>query len=84
MKTGFENRQKNNTENPAYKPKDGKNAPWDFRCPQYDQRSSYFVKAGRDFGVAKCQPIGHEGGPKQRVDCLPYGKVKTLNVREKY
>lgn len=59
-------------------PKNGKNSPWDFRCPQYDQRSSNFVNAGTHYGVGINQPIGHEGNPKSRVDVLPYGRVNTM------
>ncbi len=65
------------------KPKDGKNSPWDFRCPQYDQRSSNFVNAGTHYGVGINQPVGHEGNPKQRVDVLPIGRVQTMRVDEK-
>ena len=57
------------------KPKDGKKSPWDFRCPQYDQRSSNFVNAGTHYGVGINQPVGHKGNPKSKVDALPYGRV---------
>ena len=56
---------------PADKPKDGKNSPWDFTCPQYDQRSSRFVNAGTDYGVGHANPMGHDGNPKQSVSTLP-------------
>lgn len=62
------------------KPVDGKNSPWDFRCPQYDQRSSNFINAGTHYGVAHRQPVGHKGNPKATVDVLPQGKVKTMVV----
>lgn len=65
------------------KPEDGKNSPWDFRCPQYDQRSSSFVNAGTHYGVGHRQPVGHEGDPKQRVSTMPFGKVNTMRVDEK-
>ena len=64
-------------------PKDGKNSPWDFRCPQYDQRTSSFINAGTNFGVGVKQPVGHEGNPKERVDCLPMGRVNTMRSDEK-
>jgi hypothetical protein len=64
------------------KPKDAKNSPWDFRCPQYDQRSSNFVNAGTHYGIARNQPVGHEGNPKVRVDVLPFGRVDTMRVDE--
>jgi len=64
------------------KPKDGLKSPWDFRCPQYDQRSSNFINAGTHYGIGINQPVGHEGDPKQKVPCLPFGKVKTMRVDE--
>lgn len=60
---------------PEDKPKDGKNSPWDFRCPQYDQRSSREINAGTNYGVGYRNPVGHANNPKQYVDTLPYGKV---------
>lgn len=65
------------------KPKDGKNSPWDYRCPQYDQRSSNFVNAGTHYGVGLRQPVGHDGDPKQVVDVLPFGRVKIMRVDER-
>lgn len=64
------------------KPIDGKNSPWDYRCPQYDQRSSNFINAGTHYGVGINQPVGHKGDPKQRVDVMPFGRVKTMEVDE--
>ncbi len=64
------------------KPKDGKNSPWDFRCPQYDQRSSNFINAGTHYGVGINQPVGHPGNPKERVPVLPFGRVNTLRDDE--
>ena len=63
-------------------PKNGKNSPWDFRAPQYDQRSSNFINAGTHYGVGINQPIGHTGNPKQRVPVLPYGRVNTMRNDE--
>jgi hypothetical protein len=63
-------------------PKDGQKSPWDFRCPQYDQRSSCFVNAGTHYGVGHTQPVGHEGNPKQFVAVLPQGKVNTMRIDE--
>jgi hypothetical protein len=65
------------------KPENGKNSPWDFRCPQYDQRSSCFVNAGTHYGTGINQPVGHLGKPKSKVDCLPMGRVNTMRVDEK-
>lgn len=64
------------------KPVDGKKSPWDFRCPQYDQRSSNFVNAGTHYGVGINQPIGHQGNPKQRVDVMPFGNPQTMRSDE--
>jgi len=52
--------------------------PWDFRCPQYDQRSSNFVNAGTHYGVGHRQPVGHEGNPKSEVAALPRTRRNTL------
>lgn len=67
---------------PVDYPKDGKNSPWDFTCPQYDQRSSNFVNAGTNYGIGINQPVGHKGNPKQRVDVLPFGRPSTMRVDE--
>jgi hypothetical protein len=76
--SGFKDPIKIRKQRPEDKPKDGKNSPWDFRCPQYDQRSSNFVNAGTHYGVGHAQPVGHEGNPKQKADTLPMGRVKTM------
>ena len=65
------------------KPKDAFNSPWDFRCPQYDQRSSNFVNAGTHYGVGHKNPVGHLSQPKQRVDTMPFGRPETMRVDEK-
>lgn len=77
-KSGFADPARIKKQEPKDQPKDGKNSPWDFRCPQYDQRSSNFVNAGTHYGSGIKQPIGHEGNPKMRVDTLPYGRVNTM------
>tara|TARA_R110000868_G_scaffold121883_4_gene323357 strand:- start:7270 stop:7524 length:255 start_codon:yes stop_codon:yes gene_type:complete len=78
MKTGFKDPTAIKNQRPEDKPKDGKNSPWDFTCPQYDQRTSNFVNAGTHYGVGHRQPVGHQNDPKQRVDTLPFGRVSTL------
>lgn len=83
MKTGFKDPISIKNQKPMDKPKDGKKSPWDFTCPQYDERSSCFVNAGTHYGVGHNQPVGREGIPKQRVDVLPYGRPNTLEVDEK-
>jgi len=82
MKSGFKDPIAIKKQNPMDKPKDGKKSPWDFTCPQYDQRSSCFVNAGTHYGVGHAQPVGHEGNPRSKVECLPYGRVKTMEVDE--
>ncbi len=78
----FADPDKIKSQRPEDKPKDGKNSPWDFRCPQYGQRSSCFVNAGTNYGVGHKQPVGHQGNPKQRVDTMPFGRVETMRVDE--
>lgn len=65
-------------QNPKCKPEDGVKSAWDFRCPQYDQRTGNFVNAGTHYGVGHKQPIGHEGNPKQTVDVLPQSRRNTM------
>jgi hypothetical protein len=77
-KSGFADPAMIKDENPKCKPKDGFKSPWDFRCPQYDQRSSNFVNAGTHYGVGFNQPIGHKGDPKPMVDVLPRTRMNTL------
>jgi hypothetical protein len=63
--------------------KDGKNSPWDYRCPAYDQRTSNFINAGTHYGVGVNQPVGHTGNPRSKVPSLPYGRINTLRDDEK-
>lgn len=82
MKSGFSDPIEIKKQKPKDEPKDGKNSPWDFRCPQYDERSSCFVNAGTHYGVGHKQPVGHTGNPKSEVPTLPcnrYG-VKTMSL----
>lgn len=81
--TGFSDPIKIKEQRELDQPKDGKNSPWDFRCPQYDQRSSNFINAGTHYGTGRNQPVGHKGTPKQRVDVMPFGHVTTMRVDEK-
>jgi len=77
-KSGFADPDRIKDQNPKDKPVDGKGVEWDFRCPQYDQRSSNFINAGTHYGVGIRQPIGHKGNPKQTVDVLPQTRRDTL------
>jgi len=63
------------------KPVDGKNSPWDFRCPQYDQRSSNFVNAGTHYGVGRNQPVGHSGNPATSASTLPQDRRNVTTMR---
>lgn len=83
MKSGFKDPISIKSQKPKDKPIDGKNSPWDFTCPQYDQRSSCFVKAGTDYGVGHKQPVGHKANPEMRANTLPFGRISTMKVDEK-
>jgi hypothetical protein len=76
-KSGFHDPIAIKEQNPKDKPVDGVGIEWDFRCPQYDQRSSNFVNAGTHYGVGHRQPVGHAGNPKMDVPCLPRTRVNT-------
>lgn len=82
-KSGFSDPARIKNQVQEDEPKDGKNSPWDFRCPQYDQRSSNFVNAGTHYGVGVKQPVGHHGDGKLHVDALPMGRVNTMRTDEK-
>ena len=83
MKSGFSDPARIKSQRPEDKPKNGKNSPWDFRCPQYDERCSNFVNAGTHYGVGVRNPIGHTGEAKQRVATMPFGRVNTMQIEEK-
>lgn len=56
---------------------------WQFKAPQYDERSSCYINAGDHHGVGHRQPVGHEGNPKMRVATMPFGRsIKTEKVDE--
>lgn len=83
MKNKFKDPAAIKQQMPKDKPVDGKNSPWDFTCPQYDQRTGMYVKTGTDYGTGINQPVGHKGDPKQNVDVLPHGQKQFWNVNEK-
>lgn len=83
MESGFSDPIAIKKQKPIDKPKDGNKSPWDFTCPQYDQRTSCFVNAGTSYGVGRNQPVGHEGNPKMRVPTMPFGRPNTMEVDEK-
>lgn len=80
MKTGFKDPAAIKSQKPEDKPKNGKNTPWDYTCPQYDQRTSCFINAGTNYGVAHRQPVGHKDGARERVDVVPFGRVNALKT----
>lgn len=82
-KDGFDDPTRIRDQNKEYQPEDGVKSPWDFRCPQYDQRSSNFINAGTHYGVGTAQPIGHEGNPKSTVAALPRTRKDTLQDDDK-
>ena len=55
-KSGFSDPIKIEDQNPNDQPKNGFKTPWDFTCPQYDQRSGNFVNAGTHYGVGYRSP----------------------------
>ena len=75
MKTGFKDPI-------AARHEKERKSPWDYTCPQYDERSSCYVNAGSHYGVGHRNPVGHTGKAKSRVPTLPYGRVNTLKVSE--
>lgn len=64
--------------------KEGKKmkSPWNFTCPDYDERSSCYVNAGSHFGIGHKQPVGHKDNPKDKAPTLPMDRVKTMEVAE--
>jgi hypothetical protein len=66
----------------SQKPQDEKKNPWTFKCPQYDNRSSCFVKAGTDYGMGHRQPVGSIGAPKSQVDVLPKNGAMRMEVQD--
>jgi hypothetical protein len=76
--SGFADPIKIKKQNPVCEPENGVNSPWDFRCPQYDQRSSNFVNAGTHYGVGHRQPVGHVGGPRESASTLPLSRKTTM------
>ncbi len=79
-KSGFADPIAIKAQNPKDKPVDGVGNQWDFRCPQYDQRSGNFINAGTHYGVGHRQPVGHEGNPKVDVAVLPQTRRDGMQV----
>lgn len=83
MKSGFSDPIAIKKQKPLDKPVDGKKSPWDFECPQYDQRSGNCVNAGTHYGVGHNQPVGRAGNPLQDARTLPRGNPKTMKDDER-
>ena len=85
MKTGFKEPTGIRKQYPKDHPMDGQNEMgWNFKQPQYDQRSSGFVKAGTCYDVGHKNPVGHFGSAKMKVDTLPYGmRVSDQQIPER-
>ena len=81
MKTGFKDALEVKSESPKNKPVDGKNSPWNFTTPTYDQRSSCFVQSGTDYGVGHRTPVGKFSASNEGP--IPRGKVDTMKLYEK-
>jgi hypothetical protein len=82
MKKAFKDPAEIKKHEPRAEPKDGKNSPWDFRCPDYDQRSSCFVNAGTNYGVGINQPVGHSGNAKMRDEGIMPTGTKCMVMDE--
>jgi hypothetical protein len=80
-KSGFADSCKIKNQVQEDQPKIGKDSPWDFCCPQYDQRSSNFINAGTHYGVGVRQPSGSVGNPTQGK-AVPKGRVNTMRIDE--
>lgn len=81
MKTGFKDPIGIKKEDPKPKPTNGKNSPWDFHCPEYDERSSCFINAGTIYGVGHKTPTGKMGQESNKGP-IPHGKVNTMKTDE--
>ncbi len=73
MKTGFKDRLE--VKNPKEK-----TSHWNFKSPDYDERSSCFVRAGSDYGVGKNQPVGGYNA-RSMDEVIPTGRVNTLQTQ---
>lgn len=73
MKSKFKDPIAIKNQKPKDKPVESRNSPWDFRCPEYDQRTSSFIKAGVNYGEGYTNPVGHLSNAKDVVETLPYG-----------
>ncbi len=81
MKTGFKEPNAVKKEKPKDANMEGaRKDAYNFHMPEYDERTSSCFRNGTDYGVGINQPIGHDGPAKSKVEVLPFGRVKTLNL----
>jgi hypothetical protein len=71
METGFYSPVKDGTK------KQERKSPWDYRCPEYDERTSCYVNTGSHHGIGHRQPVGNPGNPIPFIKALPFGRPKT-------
>ncbi len=55
-------------------------SPWDFTCPEYDERTSCYVNAGSHYGVGHRQPVGTL--KHSMKGAIPVGKSMGMTVDE--
>jgi hypothetical protein len=60
------------------KKEEKKKAPWDFRMPEYDERTSCYVNTGSHYGSGKRQPVGHSSGASLNSSALPSGAATKV------
>lgn len=83
MKSHFKEPNAIKKQDPKDHPVDGVKTPWDYRCPQYDQRTSCFVNAGTHYGEAHRQPVGGPSSHKNMTQgVIPFGRHATMKVDE--
>lgn len=46
----------------------------------YDERTGVYVNQGTYHGTGYTNPVGSTGSPKQFVETLPQGRVKTMRI----
>jgi hypothetical protein len=55
-------------------------SPWDFTCPDYDERTSCYVNAGAHHGIGHRQPVGSK--THSMKGAVPVGKGMGMTVDE--
>jgi hypothetical protein len=75
MKTGFKDRLEVKGQEKRLK------SPWNYECPQYDERSSCYINAGGHYGIGVTQPVGKMAGEKGE-SVVPKGRINTMKIAE--